>query len=229
MRSRPAARRPRRRTPKRRRRNRREKYVFSEAPLGLGEPGGTDAKLHFVANEVKLAEGMLKEVDGTLVVQAGQMTFKGRAKGGLGGTLDGMFTLKSKNGKAADMELDLTVKDMRAGLGMGEGIDPSLVPPTNVVAHIRSSGVSARQLASSANGEVLLTQGSGKIKSGMLGAYGSGVLSRLAGKLNPFSAQDPFTQLDCTVTRDRHRGRHCDGQTHAHADGEDHRHRRRQG
>ena len=169
--------------------------------MGLGEPGGADAKLHFIANEVKLAEGMLKDVDGTLVVTAGQLTFEGRAKGGLGGTLDGMFTLKSGSGKAADMELDLTVKDMRAGLGMGEGIDPSLVPPTNVEAHIRSSGVSARQLASSANGQVLLTQGSGKIKSGMLGAYGSGVLSQLAGKLNPFSAQDPFTQLDCTVAR----------------------------
>ena len=66
--------------------------------MGLGEPGGADAKLHFAANEVKLAEGMLKDVDGTLVVQAGQMTFKGRAKGGLGGTLDGMFKLKSTNG-----------------------------------------------------------------------------------------------------------------------------------
>ena len=152
-------------------------------------------------SEVKLAEGMLKDVDGTLVVEAGQMTFEGRAKGGLGGTLDSMFKLKSTSDRAADMELNLTVKDMRAGLGMGEGIDPSLVPPTNVEAHLRSSGVSARQLASSANGQVLLTQGPGKVKSGLLGAYGSGILSQLAGKLNPFSAQDPFTQLDCTVAR----------------------------
>ena len=177
------------------------KYVFTEAPLGIGKPGGTNAKLHFVASEVKLAEGMLKDVDGALVVEAGQVTFEGRAKGGLGGTLDGKFKLKSTSDRAADMEINLTVKDMRAGLGMGEGIDPSAVPPTNIEAHLRSSGVSARQLASSANGQVLLTQGPGKIKSGLLGAYGSGILSQLAGKLNPFSAQDPFTTLDCTVAR----------------------------
>ena len=177
------------------------KYVFSEKPLGLGKPGGADAKLHFAAHEVKLAEGSLKEVDGTLVVDAGQVTFEARAKGGLGGTLDGAFKLKSTSDRAADMELNLMVKDMRAGLGMGEGIDPSLVPPTNVEAHLRSSGGSARELASSSNGQVLLTQGPGKIKSGLLGAYGSGILSQLAGKLNPFAAKDPFTQLDCTVAK----------------------------
>ena len=150
---------------------------------------------------MKLTDGMLKDVDGTLVVEASQVAFVGRAKGGLGGTLDGTFKLTSTNDRAADMEIELTMKDMRVGLGLGEGIDPSLVPPTNVEARLRSSGDSARQLASSANGQVLLTQGPGRIKSGLLGAYGSGILSQLAGKLNPFSAQDPFTKLDCTVAR----------------------------
>ena len=177
------------------------KYVFTEEPLGLGEPGASNAKLHFAANEVKLEEGSLKDVDGTMLLDAGQVSFEGRAKGGLGGTLDGVFKLTSTGDKAANMELNLIVKDMRAGLGMGEGIDPSLVPPTNVEAHLRSSGGSARQLAASANGHVLLTQGPGRIKSGMLGAYGSGILSQLAGKLNPFSKEDPFTQLECTVAR----------------------------
>ena len=56
-------------------------------------------------------------------------------------------------------------------------------------------------MASSANGLVLLTQGPGKVKSGSVDALGGGIFGQLAGKLNPFSAQDPFTQLDCTVTR----------------------------
>ena len=45
-------------------------------------------------NEVKLDERMLKDVDGTLTVDAGQMTFEGRAQGGNGGTLDSVFKLK---------------------------------------------------------------------------------------------------------------------------------------
>ena len=177
------------------------KYVFNEKPLPLDGLARTDAKLHFVVNEMKLDERMLKDVDGTLTVDAGQLTFEGRARGGYGGTIDSVFKLKPTGERAADVDLKLTVKDMRAGLGAGEGIDPSQVPPTNVEAHIRASGVSARAMASSANGLVLLTQGPGKVKSGSVDAFGGGIFGQLAGKLNPFAAQDPFTQLDCTVTR----------------------------
>ena len=177
------------------------KYVFTEKPLALDGLARTDAKLHFVFNEVKLAERMLKDVDGTLTVDAGQMTFEGTARGGNGGTLDSVFKLKPAGDRAADVDLKLTVKDMRAGFGAGEGIEPSQVPPTSVEAHLRASGSSARQMASSANGLVLLTQGPGRVKSGGVDALGGGIFGQLAGKLNPFSAQDPFTQLDCTVTR----------------------------
>ncbi len=178
-----------------------DKYVFSEEPISFGELTRTDARLHFVFSEVKLAERTLKGVDGTLVVGAGQMTFEGRAQGGNGGTIDSVLKLKSTNDRAADVDLKLTVKDLRAGLGAGEGIDPGQVPPTNVEAQLRSSGGSARQIASSANGVVLLTQGPGKVKSGSVDAFGGGIFGQLAGKLNPFSAQDPHTQLDCTVAR----------------------------
>ena len=177
------------------------RYVFSEEQISFGELTRTDAKLHFVFNEVKLDERMLKDVDGTLTVGAGQLKFEGRARGGNGGTLDSVFILKPTNDRAANVELKLMVKEMRAGLGSGEGIDPSQVPPTSVEAQLRTSGGSARQMASSANGLVLLTQGPGRVKSGSVDALGGGIFGQLASKLNPFSAQDPFTQLDCTVTR----------------------------
>ena len=70
-----------------------------------------------------------------------------------------------------------------------------------MTANLRASGASARKLASSANGQVLLTQGPGKTKSGFLGMFGGGIFAQLASQLNPFSAQDPYTQLDCTVAR----------------------------
>ncbi len=54
---------------------------------------------------------------------------------------------------------------------------------------------------SSANGHVLLTQGPGKTKSGVLGMFGGDLFAQLASKLNPFAAQDPYTQVDCTVAR----------------------------
>ena len=177
------------------------KYVFSDAPIKLDGLKHTDAKLHFVAKEVKLGTGMLKDVDGTLIADAGQLAFEGRAKGGIEGTLESAVKLKPTSGGAADVELNLVVKNMRAGLVAGEGIDPRLVPPTSLAANLRASGVSARKLASSADGQVLLTQGPGKTKSGFLGMFGGGIFAQLASQLNPFSAQDPYTQLDCTVAR----------------------------
>ena len=177
------------------------KYVFSDAPIKLDGLKRANAKLHFVAEEVQLAAGLLKGVDGTLVANAGQLAFEGRAHGGIEGTIDSTATLKLTSDGAADVEINLAVKNLRAGLMAGEGIDPRQVPPTSIDAKLRTSGASARKLASSANGQVLLTQGAGQTKSGLLGMFGGGILAQLASKLNPFSAQDPYTQVDCTVAR----------------------------
>jgi hypothetical protein len=56
-------------------------------------------------------------------------------------------------------------------------------------------------MAASANGRFLVTLGPGKVKSGLVGVVGGDLIGELAGKLNPFAAQDPYTQLDCVVTR----------------------------
>jgi uncharacterized protein involved in outer membrane biogenesis len=177
------------------------KYVFSDKPLALDGLKGIDARLHFDAGEVKLGAGMLKDVKGTMVVDAGELAFEGNATGGIEGTLNSALKIKPTSDGAADVELNLVVKNMRAGFAAVEGVEPGLVPPTSIDAHLRTSGVSARQVASSANGQVLLTQGPGRIKSGFIGMFGGGIFSELAGKLNPFSAQDPYTDLDCMVAR----------------------------
>ena len=72
---------------------------------------------------------------------------------------------------------------------------------TNLEASLLARGASARQMASGANGRVLVTQGAGKLKSGLIGLVGGDLLRELVGKLNPFSAQDPYTKLECTVVR----------------------------
>ena len=177
------------------------KYVFSDEPIKLDGLKRADAKLHFVAEEVQLDTGLLKGVDGTLVASSGQLAFEGRARGGIDGTLTSTARLRSTSDGAADVELDLSAKSLRAGLMAGEGVDPRQSPPTSVDAKLRATGASARKLASSANGQVLLTQGPGQTKSGFLGMFGGGILAQLASKLNPFAAQDPYTQVDCTVAR----------------------------
>ena len=67
---------------------------------------------------------MLKDVNGTLVVDAGQLTFEGTATDGTEGKLNSALKLKTTSEGAADVDLNLAVKNMRAGFAAGEGIDP---------------------------------------------------------------------------------------------------------
>ena len=98
----------------------------------------------------------------------------------------------------SNMKIDIS--NVRASLG-SEGIAPADVPPLGLAMNIKIHGSSPRQMASGANGHLLLTQGAGKTKSGFISAYGGGVLAQLAQKLNPFAKDDPFMKLDCTIAR----------------------------
>ena len=100
----------------------------------------------------------------------------------------------------ADLNLKIDLTDVRASLA-SEGLAPTDVPPLGLAMDIKIHGSSPRQMAAGANGHLLLTQGAGKTKSGLISAYGGGVLSELSEKLNPFAKDDPFMKLDCTIAR----------------------------
>jgi uncharacterized protein involved in outer membrane biogenesis len=177
-----------------------KKFVFGEEPLPLGMLKGPDARLHFAVGELKLAAGALKDVDGTLRLGGGQLALEGRARGGVDGSLSGSVVLAQQAGAAA-LDLKITATHFRAGLGAGGAITGGETPATSVEANLQTRGASARQMAASANGRVLVTLGPGKVKAGVLDVVGGGLISELAGRLNPFAAQDPYTKLDCVVSR----------------------------
>ena len=89
---------------------------------------------------------------------------------------------------------------LRANLG-NEDIAREDVPPVGLTMEMKVHGNSPRQLASGANGHLLLTQGAGKTQEWLHLSYGGGVVSELTQKLNPFAKDDPFMKLDCTIAR----------------------------
>ena len=109
-------------------------------------------------------------------------------------------TLVSAADGTADLDMKIDIRNLRASLGSAD-IAPADVPPLGVAMNIKIHGSSPRQMASGANGQLLLTQGSGRTKSGFIGAFGGDVLGQLAQKLNPFAKDDPFMKLDCTIAR----------------------------
>lgn len=177
------------------------KFVFDEAPLPLGNLKVIDARVHLALGEVRLGTEVLRDVESTLLLDGGRLTLEARLRDNLQGTLDGVVKLTPANGGAAALDISVSARNVRSALGTADVIDPKDAPPTNVEAHLLARGASARQLAAGANGRVVVTQGPGKLPSGVLGLVGGDLLRELVGKLNPFAAQDPYTQLECTVVR----------------------------
>ena len=177
-----------------------KKFVFSEKPFPFDKMKDTDAKLHLVCGELIIGERSVKDLDSNVHVDHGKITFDMRAAGAHEGTLQGAGTLVPAADGTADLALKIDLSDVRANLG-NKDIARADVPPVGLKLDIKIHGNSPRQMAAGANGYLLLTQGAGKMRSGLISAYGGGVISELTQKLNPFAKDDPFMKLDCTIAR----------------------------
>jgi len=177
-----------------------KKFVFSEEPFPFDKMKDVDAKLHLVCGELILGERSVKDLDTNIRVDHGKIVFDMRAAGAHEGTLAGSGSLVPADDGTADLALKIDLSDVRANLG-NKDIARSDVPAVGLEMDIKIHGKSPRQMASGANGHLLLTQGAGKMRSGLVSAYGGGVVSELTQKLNPFAKDDPFMKLDCTIAR----------------------------
>jgi uncharacterized protein involved in outer membrane biogenesis len=178
----------------------RKKFLFGEEPLPILELKGTEANLHVAVAELAIANKLLKEVDSTVIVDHAHVTITARARGSLEGAVESSITVEPVGDDSAKVNLKFGLENVRAGLDMKE-MALSEVPQLGVSINLSTSGRSMRELASNANGLMVLTQGPGKTKAEFLDAFGGNLLAELRGRLNPFRAQDPFTKLDCTVVR----------------------------
>ena len=137
----------------------------------------TDAKVQLTIGELVFGERSVKDLNGNVGVEHGKVTFDLRAAGAHEGTLQSAGTLAPSDDGSADLELKIFVADLRANLG-NKDIAREDVPPVGLTMEMKVHGNSPRQLASGANGHLLLTQGAGKTRSGFISAYGGGVLTR---------------------------------------------------
>lgn len=177
-----------------------DKFVFDEKPLRLDKLRQVNAQVQMNVAEVVLKAGTLKDVAGNLKLDDGRLALDLQAKGTDQGTIKGgIHLIPSQNG--ADLTLQASIHDLRTGVFAPEGEDRSKAPTTNLELDIRAYGSSQRQMAAGANGKIVLTQGEGRVKSGLVNVFGSDILSQIGTQLNPFSTQDPVTTLQCSVAQ----------------------------
>ena len=176
------------------------KFVFGEEPLPMDKLRNFDAQVQANFAEVVFERGTLMDVSSALGLEEGQFALDLQARGTGAGTIQGTVRLVPAQ-RGADLTLTASIRELRAGLLAPEGQDPSQSPPSRLDADIRASGISPRQMASGANGAIVFTQGKGKVRSGALNILGSDILTQIGGQLNPFSKEDPYTTVECTVAQ----------------------------
>ena len=116
---------------------------------------------------------------------------------GYGGTYSGTLSLEPvedgyrlhATGKAEQVRVNL----------LGYSGDPEEIAPSDMDLELTGQGGSLHAMASTATGQILHVQGSGKIDNSMLTSIAADPLSKLYVALNPFTKREPNTTLECSV------------------------------
>jgi len=174
------------------------RYVFKEEPLQLDQLQSIDADLHLSIDHFYSSQTDLKDwvLDGSL--HDGNISAKTKMKSAHKGRATITLNLRTEEDNAT---IDTLVSLNDFGINaLSKGISEDEIPATDVTFELKTSGKSPRELASAANGRILLTQGSGLINNSFISTYTNDVVAQLFNALNPFrDNEDGITQYDCTV------------------------------
>jgi len=73
------------------------------------------------------------------------------------------------------------------------------MPLTSMSLKLETAGASPRELASVANGRILITQGPGKMDNAMMEMYSGDIFAQLFGALDPLAKDEECSNWDCTI------------------------------
>jgi len=172
-------------------------YVFKNTPLQL-EPLQKlelDAKIRL--SHVFYGNAELKDIKVDAKLKDGKAKARFSLKPENKGSVAGKMEVTTRENRA-EIDTILSVSDYRMAV-LAKRVDPADVPPISLTVELKTAGSSLREMASTANGRFLLTQGPGKIDNTMLGRFSSDIIDQLIGALNPFHKKEPFTNWDCSV------------------------------
>jgi uncharacterized protein involved in outer membrane biogenesis len=173
-------------------------FVFNNDPLPFDflHTGTVDVQLvvdEFRQGPLRLGDlqASVKLGDGTLNLESGFAVADG-------GNASAAVTLAS-TGANADLKVKFDLSDLRLSLSKNSERSAADIPLIDFAADIESSGGSLREIAASANGNVLFTQGKGKIDNSAIGSLSNDIVAQLFGALNPFAEKETYSIWECTV------------------------------
>ena len=178
------------------------KYVFSEAPIDVAALKDFDAEGEVTIGTLSLPDGRhLDQVHVQLTLVNGKLDVPVMQATALGGTVLGRLQLDASRAPDAALTLHVDAKNLDlAAILVAAGVHRELRGgKTELKADVSARGASARQWASSANGNVIAVVGPATVINPKGGT--DVPLDRLLAAVNPFRTVDPSTQLQCVVIR----------------------------
>jgi uncharacterized protein involved in outer membrane biogenesis len=173
-------------------------YVFKATPIQLAPLQTVEADAKIAADHFFYDFIELKKVNIDAAVHGGHVDAKFKFDSANEGHAAGKIDMKTQ-GRQAIIDTLVSVSDFRPKVLQAEGVSQTEVPPISVTLELKSVGSSPRELASVANGRILLTQGSGKIKNNILGKVSGDIFAQLFNSLNPLAEHEEFSNWECTV------------------------------
>lgn len=172
--------------------------LFPDRPLPLAWMQTLDADLTMKAGRVILDRREVPDVAVVARLQAGHLTINPFRFGLAGGRVEGEAVVDA-SGKQPAITLRLE----------GRQIEPSKLDSklplsggrSDVRADLRGSGDSVRALLASANGEVRVSAGEGRLQNRIIDVAGGDLVMQLLGTLNPLAKSEDTTLMSCAAVR----------------------------
>ncbi len=177
-----------------------KRYVFSDEKLPLDALAGIDADVAVHIKKLLVQQSRFHDIALDANLQGGDLRAQFNFLGPLRGRSANTISLAT-SGSLPLLDVLIQGRDLRLNLVASEVEDFSDIPPTDLTIKLESRGTSLHELAARANGEVIMSQGSGRVESGFLDKFSSDLLTQLLSALNPFSQTESHTDWDCGVYR----------------------------
>lgn len=170
-------------------------WLLGEDPLPLEALQTTAVDVAFEIGKFVLSGTTLLELNGTVLLDQGQLALATEFKAPSGGDTVVDVNLDSA-AVPPTLAMKLQAREFKLNVG---SVDPDNIPILDMTLDIRSAGDSQRALASVASGRVLVTVGAGQIENSSVGILSNDFISEFFGALNPVSEKSEYSRLDCAI------------------------------
>ncbi|MBV1959420.1 MAG: hypothetical protein KUG53_01675 [Pseudomonadales bacterium] len=168
--------------------------VIPDEPLNFSWLQKVEGAIKYKADEIFLHDEGSSSVVVDLSIEKGVLSARKFSVDGTALIGDAMFTVKPLD-EGADIDLYLDLK--RAPLVLLLGGNPEYQADSIYRAKIRAHGSSLREIAKNSNGALVFKGGGGRLEATGLGLILGDMFQEMLDKINPFSTNEPYTQLIC--------------------------------